>query len=410
MNNDYDTLDPSTQKILRSLNRAAGDLRRGQALFLSDSKDGVESVNGGSGLSGSTPGLLIFSLDHADSTTFDLLASARPKKAVQLVLTGMRAHRLGLSAHADGRDIAVTLPPTAGLDWARFIAMANWEEREAPSTAVEEASVLGVAALKLAKSAACLPALLAQSMTWQEAEAALPGILAVQAADAGQLHHLQAVSLKRLGTTPVPLDSIGTAQFHVFRSGDGNDDHIAIELGERPSAVALPLGDENGPLVRLHSACLTGDIFHSRKCDCGPQLNAALESMAAHGHGVLLYLAQEGRSIGLTNKLRAYMLQDAGMDTVDANRALGYGDDEREYEVAAAMLRAMGFDRVRLMTNNPEKIDALRRAGVDVIEQVPLIVGLSPENIRYLKTKATRSGHILPDTALAALDDTLRKK
>jgi GTP cyclohydrolase II len=247
-------------------------------------------------------------------------------------------------------------------------------------------------------------------MTWQEAEAALPGILAVQAADAGQLHHLQAVSLKRLGTTPVPLDSIGTAQFHVFRSGDGNDDHIAIELGERPSAVALPLGDENGPLVRLHSACLTGDIFHSRKCDCGPQLNAALESMAAHGHGVLLYLAQEGRSIGLTNKLRAYMLQDAGMDTVDANRALGYGDDEREYEVAAAMLRAMGFDRVRLMTNNPEKIDALRRAGVDVIEQVPLIVGLSPENIRYLKTKATRSGHILPDTALAALDDTLRKK
>jgi GTP cyclohydrolase II len=135
-----------------------------------------------------------------------------------------------------------------------------------------------------------------------------------------------------------------------------------------------------------------------------------MEAMSQNGHGILLYLAQEGRSIGLTNKLRAYLLQDAGLDTVDANRALGYSDDEREYEIAAAMLRSIGCDQVRLMTNNPNKIAALERVGINVVEQVPLIVGLSQENIEYLKTKANRSGHILPDTALAALDDTLRQK
>jgi GTP cyclohydrolase II len=235
-------------------------------------------------------------------------------------------------------------------------------------------------------------------------------VLAVRGGDAGSLHHLQAISLKRLGTTPVPLEGVGTAQFHMFRSGDGHDEHIAVEVGERQAAATLPLNDESAPLVRIHSACLTGDIFHSKKCDCGPQLNTAMERMAELGHGVLLYMAQEGRNIGLTNKLRAYMLQDAGLDTVDANRALGYGDDERDYEIAAAMLRSMGFDRVRLMTNNPEKATALSKAGISVVERVPLIVGLSEENFRYLKTKAARSGHILPDTALAALDDTLRKK
>jgi len=409
MTSDYETLDAITQRILRSLDRAAGDLRRGQGLFMHESGTRFESVKFSQSLDSSVKGLLVFSLDHADSSTMKLIAGQK-NGAGQLLLTGMRAHRLGLAPDTTGPDISITLPPSASLDWARFVALANWDEREAPSTAHREASVLGVAALKLAKSAPCLPALLAQTMTFGEAEALMPGLLSVEASDAGQLHHLQAVSLKRLGTTPVPLEDVGTAQFHVFRSADGHDDHLAIEIGERPPAVALPLSAANAPLVRLHSACLTGDIFHSKKCDCGPQLDAAMESMADHGHGVLLYLAQEGRNIGLTNKLRAYLLQDAGLDTVDANRALGYSDDEREYEIAAAMLRSIGYERVRLMTNNPEKISALRRAGIEVVEQVPLIVGLSPENIRYLKTKATRSGHILPDTALAALDNTLRKK
>lgn len=409
MNTDYDTFDAETQRILRSLDRAAGDLRRGQGLFLYESKSRFESENSSYLLDSGTAGLLVFSLDHAESRELNLVV--RPDSGSgQLLLTAMRAHRLGLAEDTAGDDISITLPPSASMDWARFVALAKWDQREAPSTAYRQAGKLGAAALKLTKSASCLPALLARSMTFAEAEAVVPGILPVNAADAGQLHHLQAVSLKRLGTTPVPLEGFGTAQFHVFRSADGNDDHIAIEIGERPSKLAVPMNQRSAPLVRLHSACLTGDIFHSKKCDCGPQLNAALDTMTSHGHGVLLYLAQEGRNIGLTNKLRAYLLQDAGLDTVEANRALGYSDDEREYEIAAAMLQQIGLDQVRLMTNNPEKIAALERAGVSVVEQVPLIVGLSPENIEYLKTKANRSGHILPDTALAALDDTLRKK
>ncbi len=409
MNNDYGTLDAETQRILRSLDRAAGDLRRGQALFFFESDRRVESSVRAESLDSTASGLLAFSLDHAESSALNTVLGPEAGQG-QLLLTAMRAHRLGLTAGTNGPDVSITLPPSASLDWAKFVALANWDEREAPSTAFREASKLDVAALKLTKSASCLPALLARSMTFAEAEALMPGILAVNAADAGQLHHLQAVSLKRLGTTPVPLEGIGTAQFHVFRSADGNDDHLAIELGERPSQLAAPMNHQNVPLVRLHSACLTGDIFHSKKCDCGPQLNSAMEAMSQNGHGILLYLAQEGRSIGLTNKLRAYLLQDAGLDTVDANRALGYSDDEREYEIAAAMLRSIGCDQVRLMTNNPNKIAALERVGINVVEQVPLIVGLSQENIEYLKTKANRSGHILPDTALAALDDTLRQK
>jgi len=409
MNNDYGTFDAETQRILRSLDRAAGDLRRGQGLFFFDSSSRFESSLHPQSVDSTASGLLIFSLDHAESAALNTILGAGTGQG-QLLLTAMRAHRLGLADDTTGPDISITLPPSASLDWARFVALARWDEREAPSTAFRDASKLDTAALKLAKSAACLPALLARTMTFAEAESFMPGIMTVRAADAGQLHHLQAISLKRLGTTPVPLEGMGTAQFHVFRSADGNDDHLAIELGERPSQLAAPMNQQNIPLVRLHSACLTGDIFHSKKCDCGPQLNAAMEAMSQNGHGILLYLAQEGRSIGLTNKLRAYLLQDAGLDTVDANRALGYSDDEREYEIAAAMLRSIGCDQVRLMTNNPHKIAALERVGIEVVEQVPLIVGLSQENIEYLKTKANRSGHILPDTALAALDDTLRQK
>ena len=409
MKHDYDALDAETQRILRSLDRAAGDLRRGQGLFLFESKARFESGSVPYSVESSTSGLLVFSLDHADSTQVRAIMGSENAKG-QLLLTAMRAHRLGLTSTSEAADVAVTMPPSASLDWARFVALANWDDRDPPSTAHRPASSLGVAALKLSKSASCLPALLARAITFGEAEELMPGILPVNAADAGKLHHLQAVSLKRLGTTPVPLENLGTAQFHIFRSGDGHDDHLAIEIGERPSPLTMPMDAKGAPLVRLHSACLTGDIFHSKKCDCGPQLNAAMTSMAVEGHGILLYLAQEGRNIGLTNKLRAYLLQESGLDTVDANRALGYSDDEREYEIAAAMLRAIGCDKVRLMTNNPDKIASIERAGITVVEQVPLIVGLSPENINYLKTKANRSGHILPDTALAALDDTLRKK
>jgi GTP cyclohydrolase II len=149
------------------------------------------------------------------------------------------------------------------------------------------------------------------------------------------------------------------------------------------------------PLVRLHSECLTGDVFGSLKCDCGPQLKEALRIIGAAGGGVLLYLRQEGRGIGLINKVRAYSLQDRGLDTVDANRRLGFADDERDYGHAAAILRALGIDQVRLLTNNPDKVAGLEAAGIKVAERVAHQMPANPHNADYLATKRKRSGHLL---------------
>lgn len=167
--------------------------------------------------------------------------------------------------------------------------------------------------------------------------------------------------------------------------------------GDSAEHVALVIGSPNGqpPLVRVHSECLTGDALGSLKCDCGPQLADALAAMAASGWGILLYMRQEGRGIGLVNKLRAYALQDQGFDTVDANIRLGFGDDERHFGIAAAMLGALSQKKVRLLTNNPRKVEGLQASGIEVVEQVPLKSGLNIHNREYLDTKKRRSGHQL---------------
>jgi GTP cyclohydrolase II len=174
---------------------------------------------------------------------------------------------------------------------------------------------------------------------------------------------------------------------HIFRPDDGGAEHYAIEIG-RP--------DRDAPvLARLHSACFTGDVLGSLKCDCGPQLRAALAQMGTEGAGVLLYLNQEGRGIGLANKMRAYSLQDQGFDTVEANHRLGFEDDERDFRIGADILKRMGFSKVRLLTNNPKKLAMLSACGLDVVERVPLKVGETRENAAYLATKAAKSGHLL---------------
>jgi GTP cyclohydrolase II len=149
------------------------------------------------------------------------------------------------------------------------------------------------------------------------------------------------------------------------------------------------------PLVRLHSECLTGDVLGSLKCDCGPQLHAAIEAIAQSGWGILLYLRQEGRGIGLINKLRAYSLQDQGFDTVESNLRLGFAVDARDFGIAAAMLHLLGQDRIRLLTNNPAKVSALEAAGVTVAERVPHKLPPNPHNAHYLDVKRDRTGHLL---------------
>lgn len=232
------------------------------------------------------------------------------------------------------------------------------------------------AALRLARLAGLLPALFTRADGPAEARV---GAADVMTFGTGADAHI--VSRARL-----PNRFAERAEIVAFRSDGDNAEHVALILGD-------PGGGP--PLVRVHSECLTGDALGSLKCDCGPQLDAALAAIAASGWGILLYLRQEGRSIGLVNKLRAYALQDQGFDTVDANHRLGFADDERDFSVAARMLERLGQSRIRLLTNNPKKVAALEDQGVEVAERVSLKVGESAHNQAYLATKRDRSGHQL---------------
>jgi 3,4-dihydroxy 2-butanone 4-phosphate synthase/GTP cyclohydrolase II len=201
--------------------------------------------------------------------------------------------------------------------------------------------------------------------------------------------HRRRVSLRAESTVPT---SHGSFRFLAYKDRTTGTDHLAVVSGDLT---------EDAPLVRVHSECLTGEAFGSLKCECGPQLSAALDAIEERG-GVVVYMrGHEGRGIGLINKLRAYSLQERGLDTVDANLALGLPADARDYAAAAGILADLGVERVRLMTNNTDKADQLRQLGLDIVEQVPLIVGVGPNNHQYLETKRDRMGHIIGDEDLA---------
>ncbi|MEP3051895.1 MAG: GTP cyclohydrolase II [Erythrobacter sp.] len=238
------------------------------------------------------------------------------------------------------------------------------------------------AALELARIAGILPAFLVDPSDPGEAQPIQAADLAAYAATG----ELSIATRARL-----PINASEDAQIIAFRSSADTREHVALIIGDQSGDAV--------PLVRLHSECLTGDILGSLKCDCGPQLDAALAAMAdeaaSGGWGVLLYLRQEGRGIGLINKLRAYSLQDQGFDTVDANQRLGLPDEARDFPVAARMLELLGPNQIRLMTNNPRKVKALEEAGVEVIERVAHQLPDNPYNADYLATKRDRSGHLL---------------
>ena len=238
------------------------------------------------------------------------------------------------------------------------------------------------AAMELARIAGILPGFLVDAEHAGEPVPVEPGDLFAWA---------QPGTLIVASRAHLPIEACEDTEIVAFRSTDDIREHVALVIGKQDSGRA--------PLVRLHSECLTGDILGSLKCDCGPQLKAALRAMAAEaekgGWGVLLYLRQEGRGIGLINKLRAYRLQDQGFDTVDANRRLGLPDEARDFPVAARMLELLGVHAIRLMTNNPAKVSALEDAGVTVAERVPHQLPPNPHNVRYLDTKRDRAGHLL---------------
>jgi GTP cyclohydrolase II len=239
-----------------------------------------------------------------------------------------------------------------------------------------------VAAMELARLAGVLPAFLVEPVPAGEPQTVAASDLAAWK----DTRNLIIATRARL-----PIAASDEAEIVAFRSPDDLREHVAVIIGKQSG--------DRAPLVRLHSECLTGDVLGSRKCDCGPQIDAALAAMTVEagsgGWGVLLYLRQEGRGIGLINKLRAYRLQDQGFDTVDANNRLGLPSEARDFPVAARMLRLLGVRTIRLMTNNPGKVAALERAGIDVAERVPLKLPANPHNARYLATKRDRAGHLL---------------
>jgi GTP cyclohydrolase II len=319
-----------------------------------------------------------------ETATQELLDLLDPAHHARLLISGQRAAALHLSNERDAADPAAPVlighAPWLDAATARAIADPGQDLDRAPIGPLHPLSPDCVeasrAALDLARSAGLLPALWVLEPSAAE--------FSVSVADVA--HERQRPSVEIVARARLPLEDMPPTQIVAFRASDDGQEHVALLIGA--------FGGKP-PLVRLHSECLTGDVFGSLKCDCGPQLNEALHIIGAAGGGVLLYLRQEGRGIGLVNKVRAYSLQDRGLDTVDANRRLGFADDERDYGHAAAMLRALGIDRVRLLTNNPNKVDGLEAAGIKVIERVAHQMPANPHNADYLATKRKRSGHLL---------------
>jgi GTP cyclohydrolase II len=305
-----------------------------------------------------------------------LCASARP----HLLITARRARALGLEGAG----------PTG-------LAVGDLHDRAAIFSLAADAQVTrrlevvptgktATAAIELAKLARLLPALLVCEHARGAANASEVPLVIVAADAVAQFRRTAAESLAVVAESAIPLNGGIAARFVIFRDA----------LGGTPAAVIVGKPDLAQPVsVRLHSACLTGDVFGSRRCDCGDQLRLALAQLEQHGGGIILYLEQEGRGLGLANKIRAYRLQEAGLDTVDANTVLGFDDDERDYAVAVRMLQLLGCTRVRLLTNNPAKLDGLSHAGIDVSGRVPLQGPINSHNRRYLAAKATRAGHKL---------------
>ncbi len=357
-----------TLSIAERLSRARGDLRMGVPVLLV-------------GLGGA---VLVAAVEALDATR---LADLRSFGTPVLAITARRAETLKARAY-DG-DLARILPPgDADLAWLLSVADPADDLRmpmKGPLTSIRDGGAdLHRAALALAKAAHLLPATLVVPVTGPLKLAAEGLTLLALAEIVPALAALAPMS--QVVSARVPLIASEAGRVHIFRPDDGGDEHYAIEIG-RP--------DRSQPvLARLHSACFTGDVLGSLKCDCGPQLRAALAQMGQAGAGVLLYLNQEGRGIGLANKMRAYSLQDQGFDTVEANHRLGFEDDERDFRIGADILRQMGFNSVRLMTNNPKKIAMMQGCGIVVTERVALHAGQNPRNAQYLRTKVDKSGHL----------------
>lgn len=383
---------PDAAGVLVAVDRATAELRRGGLVLIHD-RPGDPREGG--------PAALVQAAEAATEASLARLRATAGAEAL-LALTAQRAAVLGLRREA-GTDSVVLLPLDAAAEAGLLRRLADPTAPAPAADRVEEEPAarpapdgIAGAAVDLTKLARLLPAAVICRIgpsvvgssgfgDWR-GWAAARDLLAVAAADIAAYRTAAARSLRPVGEARVPLADAEKTRIVAFRPSDGGIEHLAIIIGD-------PSPDEP-VLTRLHSECFTGDLLGSLRCDCGDQLRGAIAEIARHGSGLLLYLAQEGRGIGLVNKLRAYRLQDGGADTLEANLQLGFDADERVYLPAAEMLRRLGFRRVRLMTNNPEKVAALAHCGIAVVERVPHVFPANGHNDHYLRTKATKFGHM----------------
>jgi GTP cyclohydrolase II len=347
------------------LDRAIGELRRGRAIQLIDGERG----------------LLVAAVETLQPPLLKRLTGVG---TLLMFVTAERASAAGLAAQDSG-PVALTLPADAPLEALRAAAGVGAAETRPVRGAVDTAppsAALAAAGFQIAKAARLVPALIAVATGIDAA----PGVLAIDLRDIDERARTGRHSLQLISRARVPLADAVECEIALFRDEHGLGEHVAVLIGNPDRGSVVP--------VRLHSACLTGDLLASLRCDCGEQLRTAVARIATLGGGVLLYLDQEGRGIGLPNKLRAYVLQDSGLDTLDADQHLGFLADERTYDVAAALLHELGITRIKLLTNNPQKITGLREHGIEIVGRVPLVTTSNTHNERYLKAKTERAGHL----------------
>jgi GTP cyclohydrolase II len=365
--------DAGERLRLRSINRAASELRRGVPVVLR----------------GDAP-LLLLAAETASPATLKELEALIGAPPMLLLAPARAAAILRAPMPLDAEAAAVTIAESvAEIEVYQRLADPTLAQPPVRHLLSAVATPSGAAAaLRLAKIGRLLPAVLAGYATDDPtALSEAHDLIQVAAADVLRYTDHETAGLRRVASALVPLSGAPDSRVVAFRTDGSAIEHLAIVIGQPELSDA--------PLVRIHSECFTGDLLGSMRCDCGEQLRGAIHRIAEDGAGVLLYLAQEGRGIGLVNKLRAYGLQDRGLDTMDANRALGWGADERDFMVGARMLQAMGIKRVRLLTNNPDKVAALAACGIEVVGREPHSFEPNGVNDEYLATKAARFGHML---------------
>jgi GTP cyclohydrolase II len=360
--------------------RGVFELRQGRALCVTDA-EGHACV-------------LIAAVEGLGAGTLDKLRSFG--EPLRLIVTAHRGRAMGLPA--DGGEVALSLGLGTQETHDSIMGLAS-DRAPAPSASriafgARPASRAESAGLSLTRFGHLLPALVGMEVDPDapqlRAWIADGTVLDVSCEEVERLHGESRTEIVPVAEAAVPLAVAESSRLIFFREGGGLLEHVAVLIGPRESwPDPVP--------VRLHSACLTGDLFGSMRCDCGEQLRGSLEHFKKRGGGVLVYLAQEGRGIGLGNKMRAYTLQEAGLDTIDADSVLGFGADERRYDAALAILRQLGIERVELLTNNPEKVAAVETGGIQVVTRTPLYGGINRHNLRYVEAKVARSGHWLTE-------------